>query len=239
MNFGKPVQISDGVHQFRAIGARVTVLIEGSQAILVDAGSLGSLSSIRGGLKALGLTPEQVARVVVTHAHPDHSGGLGELLGGRETPVDAHRLDADVIEGVPPPPVPRQRGVLSAVTQPLVARLMGRAVPVGRRLEDGDVIPFGTEVRVVHLPGHTDGSIALYLPEKRVVISGDALQYKFARSLSPPGAGVTQDPAQAMRSLEKLLDLDFETMCFSHYPPLRDDPRGALQRLIEQHHSPE
>ena len=237
MNFGKPVQISDGVHQFRAIGARVTVLAEDGQAILVDAGSLGSLSSIRGGLRALGLAPEQVERVVVTHAHPDHSGGLAELLAGRETPVDAHRLDADVIEGAPPPPVSLQRGVLSAVTQPLLGKLMGKPVPVASRLEDEEVIPFKTEVRVVHLPGHTDGSIALYLPEKGVVITGDALQYKFARSLSPPGARVTQHPEQAMRSLEKLLDLDFETMCFSHYPPLRESPRRALERLIEQHQS--
>ena len=112
---------------------------------------------------------------------------------------------------------------------------MGSPVPVDDRLEDGDVIPFGTEVRVVHLPGHTEGSIALHLPYKGTIIVGDALQYKFARTLGPPALGVTQRPKEAMRSVEKLLGLDFDTMCFSHFPPMRTEPREALRRLIQQH----
>ena len=121
------------------------------------------------------------------------------------------------------------------MTPPVVSRLMGSSVPVDDRLEDGDVIPFGTEVRVVHLPGHTEGSIALHLPYKGTTIVGDALQYKFARRLRPPAPGVTQLPEQAMRSVEKLLALDFDTICFSHFPPMRKEPREALRRLIQQH----
>ena len=84
-----------------------------------------------------------------------------------------------------------------------VTSRLGSPVPVDDRLEDGDVIPFGTEVRVVHLPGHTEGSIALHLPNKGTIIVGDALQYKFARTLGPPALGVTQRPKEAMRSVEK------------------------------------
>ena len=88
---------------------------------------------------------------------------------------------------------------------------------------------------MVQVPGHTEGSIAIYLPEKGTIIVGDALQYKFARRLSPPAAGVTERPKEAMRSLEKLQELDFSIMCFGHFPPMRDNPRAALQRLIEEH----
>ncbi len=235
MMFGRPMAITGGVFQVRAIGARVTVLVENGEVLLVDAGLYGSSGTILRGLEALGMFPEQIGRVVITHAHPDHSGGLGRLVAGREVSVAVHRLEADIIAGTAPPPSPLQNGLIGKVTQPVVSRLMGSSVPVDDRLEDGDVIPFGTEVRVVHLPGHTEGSIALHLPDKGTIIVGDALQYKFARRLSPPASGVTQRPKEAMRSVEKLLGLDFDTICFSHFPPLRNQPGEALRRLIQQY----
>ena len=235
MMFGMPIAITGGVFQIRAIGARVTVVVENGEALLIDAGLRGSSGTILQGLETLGLFPEQIGMVVITHAHPDHLGGLGRLVAGREIAVAVHRLEADIIAGTAGPPSPLQNGLIGKMTQPVFSRLMGSPVPVDDRLEDGDVIPFGTEVRVVHLPGHTEGSIALHLPNKGTIIVGDALQYKFARTLGPPALGVTQRPKEAMRSVEKLLGLDFDTMCFSHFPPKRTEPREALRRLIQQH----
>lgn len=235
MIFGKPIQATDGVFQFRALGARVTVLVEEGRAILVDTGLQGSLIPITGGLKDLGLSLDDIDTVVITHAHPDHCGGLAEVLAGRKIAVAAHRLDADIISGTKTPPNPLQNEMLARMAEPVLPKLMGRFVPVDLPLEDGDIIPFGTEVRVVHLPGHTVGSIALHLPAKRVIIVGDALQYKFSRKLTPPSHRVTQDSEEALRSLEKLLDLDFDVICFSHFPPMRKNPRAALQKMIVEH----
>ena len=235
MFFRNPVPINDGAFQIRAIGARVTVLVEDGDVLLVDAGFRGSSGRIVRGLDAFGISTDQVRRVVVTHAHPDHSGGLGELVAGRGIAVAVHRLEADIIEGTAPTRSPLQSALLATAAQPMLTRLMGNPVPVDDHLEDGDTIPFGTEVRVVHLPGHTPGSIALHLPERRVIIIGDSLQYKLGWRLSPPAPGVTQRPREAMQSLEKLLDLDFDTICFSHFPPMRDEPHKALRALLQRH----
>ena len=235
MIFGTPIQVTNGVFQFRAFGARVTVLIENGRAILVDTGLQGSLLPLSGGLKTLGLTLDSIDTVVITHAHPDHCGGLSEFVDGTEIKVAAHRLDADIISGTTTPPNPLKNELLAKVAEPVLPKLMGDPVPVDIPLEDGDIIPFGTEVRVVHLPGHTDGSIALHLPTKRVIIVGDALQYKFSLKLSPPAEGVTKDPEKALRSLQKLLDLDFDIICFSHFPTMRKSPRVALRKMIEDY----
>ena len=50
----------------------------------------------------------------------------------------------------------------------------------------------------------------------------------------PPASSVTQDPDQAVESLQKLMSLDFDTICFSHFPPLKKGARDALQRLIQR-----
>ena len=55
-------------------------------------------------------------------------------------------------------------------------------------------MPFPARVQIVHLPGHTPGSIGLFLPEKGIVVVGDALQHKFGLRLYPPAPGVTQCP---------------------------------------------
>lgn len=232
--FGKPIRITDGIFQLRAIGARVTVLAQQGEAILVDSGLPGSSHFISRGLSEYGYSLDRVSRIVITHAHPDHSGGLAELVDKNCINVAVHESEADIVEGALPAPSPFRSPWLASITSPFVSLLTGSPVPVEQRLKDGDRIPFPTEVRVVHLPGHTPGSIGLYLPKKRVVIVGDALQHKFGWRLYPPAPGVTRCSRTAMRSLEKLLSLDFNTICFSHFPPLGKDARGALRRMIQQ-----
>ncbi len=233
--FGKPIRIADGVYQLRAIGARVTVLVEQDDVILIDAGLPGSLRVISRGLSDCKLSLEDVGRVVITHAHPDHCGGLSELVAGTGVSVAVHELEADIVEGNLPAPSPFRSRFLGALTRPALSRMNGAPVPVNMRLRDGDLVPFPSEIRVVHLPGHTPGSIGLHLPQKGIVIVGDALQYKFGRRLYPPAPGVTQCSRTAMHSLEKLLSLDFHTICFSHFPPLKVNAKDALRRLVERH----
>ena len=234
MRLGQPIKVADGVFQLRVLGARVTVLVENGSAILVDAGPWGSQGLILDGLRSLGLNRENLKMVVITHAHPDHAGGLKGLVEGPGIPVGVHRNEADVVEGRVPTPSPLRNHLLGKITQPAFRKLLGSPVPVNQRLEDGDLIPFGTEVRVVHLPGHTEGSIGIHLPRKRTIIVGDALQYKLGRRLSPPAGSVTQDLGKAMSSLEKLSGMDFDTICFSHFPPMRTGGASALREMMRQ-----
>ena len=234
MKLGNPIRIADGVFQLRAIGARVTVLAAGGAAMLVDAGMRGSFGLIEGGLEAMGLSLDAVETLVITHRHPDHAAGVGELLAGRNIAVMAHPLEAGILTGREYNPSPFQNKLVARVAQPILERVAGTPIDVDVELRDGDAVPFPFPVQVVHLPGHTTGSIALYLKEQKLVIAGDALQYKFGIRLSPPAAGVTEDPALAMASLRKLLRLDFDALCFSHFPPMRTGAYAALAAMLEQ-----
>ena len=233
MKLGNPIAVAPGLHQLRAFGARVTVLSTGEDALLIDAGSRGSAALIVSGLRALRLRPEQVSTIAITHHHPDHAGGLARVAEWTNARVAAHRLDAGVIGGAEHWPDPRQRGLVARVARSVVRALSSRPVTVDIQLEDGDVLPFAEEVRVVHTPGHTLGSISLFIPSKRAVVIGDALQYRMRR-LSPPAPRFTADMGLAHQSLAKLLELDFDTICFSHFPALTENAHRELELLVER-----
>ena len=215
----------------------MAALAMGDEAVMVDAGGKGSFGRISAGLKSLGIPLERVSLVVLTHYHPDHSGGLDKLVEATGAKVAVHKEEAGVIGGADPRPSPFRHGLIAGVTGPIMGRLYGRPVKVDHVLKGGDRLPVGDEVQVVHTPGHTPGSICLYLPSKKTVIVGDALQFRAGR-LTLPARSVTQDSEQALESLRLLLDLDFETIIFSHFPSLQQDAKGALRTLLEETAAP-
>jgi glyoxylase-like metal-dependent hydrolase (beta-lactamase superfamily II) len=86
--------------------------------------------------------------------------------------------------------------------------------------------------RVVHVPGHTPGSIALYVPGRKLLFVGDAAAHTFG--LRPPIGAFTEDHAQARASIRKLAELDFEVACFGHGRPLDREAPHAFRRLAER-----
>ena len=233
MKLVNPLEVAEGVYQIRTLGANVTAIFSGRETLLVDAGARGSRPSIAAGMRSLGSSLDRVSLIVLTHYHPDHTGGLATLVKTTSAKVCAHRADAGYLDGTEPAPSPFSGELVASITRPFMGPLYGNSVQVDHSLEDGDTLLDDESVTVVHTPGHTPGSICLYMPSRRLMIVGDVLQYR-RRRLSPPSASFTQDFSQAMKSLGKLLPLDFETICFSHYPPLRQNAREALSRLVLQ-----
>ena len=233
MKLGNPIRVVKGVFQIRALGSRVTALIGEDRALLIDAGMKGSAGLIHSGLDELGVSAGSLSGVIITHYHPDHAGGVRELVYEKDIPVMAHRLDSRFLKGAEEQPNPFQRGLMAKIAAPLIERVNAPTTPIDTELEDGDTIPFDFPVQIVHTPGHTPGSLAVFLPKQKVVIVGDALQYRLGRKLTPPAAAVTQDPEQAMESLRKLVRLDFHTICFSHFPPFHGAGRAALRQMLD------
>ena len=233
MKLVRPVRVVPGVYQLRAFGARVTALFGDDGVVLVDTGGRGSLGLISAGLEALGSSLARVRLVVLTHCHPDHIGSAAKLVEATLAKVAVHHQEAAIVNGEESLPSPHRHSLVAGLTRPFLPLLRGHPVPVDYPLEDGDSLPVAQEIRVIHTPGHTPGSICLYVASRKVLIVGDALGYRFGK-LRPPTPSVTQDPAQAMESLKKLVGLDFDAICFGHCPPLRRGARDALQQLVQK-----
>ncbi|MGW0701050.1 MBL fold metallo-hydrolase [Streptomyces sp. NPDC002867] len=212
------------LHMFRFPIGQAYLWRDGDELTLVDAGHRDAAPLIEEAIRAAGLDPAALRRIVLTHCHRDHVGAAGELAARYGAEVLAHRLDAPVVRGEAPVPEP----VLLDWEVPLYEH--GLTVPpapptrVDRELEDGDVLDFGGGARVVHSPGHTDGSIGIHLPHHGVLFTGDCV------------AGVGQvmlgvfnvDRATAQVSMRRLASLAPSTVCFGHGDPLTENATAAL-----------
>jgi len=224
------MEIAPGVHQFWGLGCRVFALL-GDTITLIDAGAPGNRPFVLHHLRKLGKSAKDVERIILTHYHLDHRGAAGELRRASGADIHIHASEAPYLRGELSYPNPVNRGVaptLAVVTDPLFAATRGGPLPA-QELNDGDVIDVRGGLHVLHSPGHTRGSIVLWLPREGLLFAGDTMGFRRGR-LQEPEARVSEDPEVARASLERLAAVDFDTICFSHFEPM---PRGGKRALEE------
>ena len=199
------------------------------QVTLVDAGTKRAPKKVMAGLAHIGAAPDDVTRLLVTHAHPDHVGGLSGLRGRTGATVAVHERDAAYVrEGKGP--------VLDHST--LGGRLMRRKgksapTPVDDELVDGQVLDVARGLRVLHTPGHTPGHIALLHEPSRVLITGDSVWNAFNRMRWPAGWLCT-DAALNRRTASALADADYDVAAFTHGPEIRDRARETVRGWLAE-----
>jgi glyoxylase-like metal-dependent hydrolase (beta-lactamase superfamily II) len=219
------IELTPRLHMLRFPVGQAYVWRDGEDLTLVDSGPPGSGAAIAAAVRGLGT----VRRLVLTHFHDDHAGGAAEVGSWPGVTVLAHGADAPIVRGDLPPPPP----VLTEFEEELHARVAkgltrAPAARVDVELADGDVLEIGDGARVVHVPGHTDGSVALHLPAERVLFTGDVIAQHEGRILVGP---FNLDRDRAARSARALAALDVDTACFGHGDALVGNAAERLPTL--------
>jgi glyoxylase-like metal-dependent hydrolase (beta-lactamase superfamily II) len=185
---------------------------------LVDVGLRRGFKRIKAGLAEIGAQPADVRRVVVTHAHRDHVGGLDRVIAGTGADVVAHEREAPYLRD----------GRAARTTRGRRARIP--TVVVAEQFLDGTALPVGGGLRVVHTPGHTPGHVSLLHEPSGVLITGDAL-FNVRGIRYSPGWFCT-DPELNRKSADVLGDLDFDLVAFMHGPEIRTGAREAVRAFL-------
>ena len=228
-------KITQGVYRI-PLGFVNAFIVEDGGLTIIDTGIPGHTNTILAAVRAIGFQPEDVHQILITHLHFDHTGSLSALKKTTGAQVAMHPLEASLIrqgvagrESEPPP------GLLSFLMKPFLRGGTGRTrvepVEVDRELQDGEILAETGGLQVIHTPGHTAGHLSFFYPKQGgVLFIGDTLTHWMGIG----GAPIYENYETATKSLQKLLELDFRTVCFSHGKPLTLNASSRVKAKIRQ-----
>jgi hydroxyacylglutathione hydrolase len=210
------IPLPDGIRIERYV---YVYLVIDDRVTLIDTGVAGSEGVIYEYLRSVGREPESIARIVHTHVHPDHIGATRAIHADSGCEIVIHRKERSWLEDVG----------LQATERPVPGfhTLVGGSVRVDRSVQEGDRITLGAHhvLQVLDTPGHSKGSISLYLQEDGVLFTGDLIP-------RPNELPVYEHPGETIYSLIKIATVPDVRVLLSSW----DEPRfgGEVRRTIAE-----
>jgi glyoxylase-like metal-dependent hydrolase (beta-lactamase superfamily II) len=231
-----------GVDTWMAGRTRVTsaYLLHGAEPALVETGPTTSVEAVRAGLEALGLGPNDLAHIIVTHIHLDHAGGVGTLSPHfPKATIWVHERGAPHLAD----PTKLVSSATRVYGEDRLRDLFGPVDPVPperlRAVTEGDTVELaGRSLDVLYTPGHASHHIALVDSLSGAVFTGDALGIHLpdVRVLRPATPPPDVDVEEGIRSIERIRERAEKVLLFSHFGPVTevDELCGIAARRLRK-----
>ena len=223
-------EVIPGVFAFERTQGSNVYLIGGEPATLVDAGFPRDAGRVMHQLKKNRRAYPSL--LIATHYHIDHVGSLRNLKEAFGAAVAAHGADADVIEGKVPYQMFKVDALRTFYYGVLAPLFRYENVLVETRLSEGDVIGAMGGLEVIHVPGHTEGSIMLYQAKRGILFSGDTLRNEKGVLQGPPPDFSPGTDEAFWHIKEKILNLDFEILLPGHGAAVLDGARAKVKQML-------
>ena len=205
-------------------------LVDGAEPAIVETGPATSFEPVVAGLERLGIGPNDLAHIAVTHIHLDHAGGVWSMAQHHpDAVIWVHERGARHLAD----PTRLRASVQSIYGEETMASLFGSVEPIAaqriRALDDGAAIDLGgRSLTAVYTPGHAKHHMAIADSTTGAVFSGDAL------GIHPPRSGVLRpatpppdyDLELALTSIERIRErARGSKVLFSHFGPVEEVDR--------------
>jgi glyoxylase-like metal-dependent hydrolase (beta-lactamase superfamily II) len=175
-----------------------TYLIDGATRILIDPGHTHLFDHVQQGLMRLDLTLEDIGLIICTHGHPDHIEAVQQFKNTAAM-TTLHHKAWHFIKTMTPN-VRASFGFGSNTIEPDFF------------LKEGDISINNVDLKIFHTPGHSPGSISLYLPEQKLLFTGDLVFRGGIGRTDLPGG----DGSLLKESLKRMSELEIEWLLPGH-----------------------
>jgi len=200
---------------------------------LIDAGLTGKGSYKIQSIQKAGFELSAIKRIIMTHTHLDHLGCLAEILG--QIPwaeLWVHRLEADLLEQGEERAVYGMDMFREFCQEQLGLKPGVFKFQVNRKLDGGETLDFGDMAwEVIHIPGHSLGSIGLYQRHTKILIPGDVVYADYAIGrFDLYGA----NGPELKKSLMRLAELEVGTLLPGHNQIVKNVQKGYILKTAQQ-----
>jgi glyoxylase-like metal-dependent hydrolase (beta-lactamase superfamily II) len=228
------MEIAPGIYsifQKKGIFVHAFLLDDGNGLTLIDTLYSTDAAEILAEINRINKKITDIKRIVLTHAHRAHLGGLAALKAASRAPIFCHPWEVDIVAGDRGP-----QCMSLMLMRPYrlwtyqVASRFGHPPPcrVEQTVNDGDQVG---PLRVVSAPGHTPGHLAFYWPDQRALFAGDAVvNYPVFEAGWP---AFTLNRKQNLASVKRLSGLDVEVLGVGHGNPIATAAGEHLRALVE------
>jgi len=217
------MKIIDNVFVVSKVVSNTYIIVDSDGITVIDAGLPRSEKKILAYVSSLGKSAQDVKRIIITHADPDHFGGLAALQKTTGAHTYASQIEADAIaKGRSSREIAPNGFSLRRVLFTLIGPLMKFApVQVDEIIAEGLILPILGGLQVLETPGHTPGHISLFAPSAGILFCGDSMVAD-EKGLHGSRPGLTWNEVKARESEKKQAGLGAQIVCSGHGPVVMD-----------------
>ncbi len=219
-------EIADGIHWIKDSYVNLYIVERGNELILIDSGMNKKAKKIDKYVKQE-LEHRNISKVLITHAHLDHIGGLHHIHRHQHPNIYSSKIDGEVISGKRKGKLPG--GILKPLFYITYPFMYPKPVTELQFVEDGAIVD---EFKVHSFPGHTMGSLGFQMDN--IMFSGDNAVSGKNNTITHAPSMFTEDKEENFRSLKKLANIDFDMLLSGHGTPIMEDASVLTHDLIER-----
>ena len=235
------MRIAEGIYRIGPGLINSYLLAEDGAVTIIDTGAPGYWNDLPKELAAMGRSMADVRAVVLTHAHIDHVGFAERIRRERGVPISVHEADAKMARGEIKPRNQKMLGVSPVPLLRFIAFALSRgmlgATPIAEvgTFGDGTTLDVPGSPRVIHLPGHSEGSAALHVRTRDALFVGDAFctLNVISGATGPRLAPFGSDLPLAVASLARLDRVEAALVLPGHGEPWTGGVGEAVRRVRE------